>query len=240
MDGNVPLYQQIVDEIRHEIDSGVYRPGERIPTEQELSARFSVSRLTVRRAMDDLCDGGYLLRRQGSGTFVSTVSKVHRRHLPNGKTLSFTEICAGQGLAAGARLLKKQIVPASSFECDFFGLPKGSMLIYIQRLRTANEQPIYEENCYFPYELCSGLYEMDLTNRSISGAVHEVSGRLPENIEKVSIEAVRATSDQASLLDVTSGSPLLYLNICLSDAVHRPIEIGRQYYVGSRYIFDLF
>lgn len=240
MGGSVPLYQQIVDEIKYEIDSGLYGPGDRLPTEQELSARFSVSRLTVRRAMDELCDGGYLIRRQGSGTFVSVVSKVHRRHLPNGKTLSFTDICAEQGLVAGAKLLKKLIIPASSVEREFFGLPEGSMLIYIQRLRTANDQPIYEENCFFPYDLCGGLFDMDLTDHSISDAVHEVSGRRPENIERVSIEAVRATSDQASLLEVTSGSPLLYLNICLSDGRDYPIEIGRQYYVGSRYIFDLF
>ena len=68
----VPLYMQIKEDIKAAIQQGVYKAKEKIPTEPELSAEYSVSRITVRRAIEELCGEGYLIKRQGLGTFVST------------------------------------------------------------------------------------------------------------------------------------------------------------------------
>ena len=78
---NVPLYQQIYDEIKDAIEKGVYAPKERIPSELELAEQYDVSRITVRRAVEELCSDGYLVKQQGRGTFVSTsiVSSTLRR-----------------------------------------------------------------------------------------------------------------------------------------------------------------
>ena len=69
---NAPLYQQIYDEIKDAIEKGVYAPKERIPSELELAEQYDVSRITVRRAVEELCSDGYLVKQQGRGTFVST------------------------------------------------------------------------------------------------------------------------------------------------------------------------
>ena len=73
MAGNVavPLYQQVKEDIKAAIEQGKYKPKEKIPTEPELSAEYSVSRITVRRAVEELCSEGYLVKMQGRGTFVS-------------------------------------------------------------------------------------------------------------------------------------------------------------------------
>ena len=74
MAGNVavPLYQQVKEDIKAAIEQGKYKPKEKIPTEPELSAEYSVSRITVRRAVEELCSEGYLVKMQGRGTFVSS------------------------------------------------------------------------------------------------------------------------------------------------------------------------
>ena len=77
---NAPLYQQIFEEIKSAIEEGVYAPKERIPSEPELAAQYGVSRITVRRAVEDLCVEGYLVKQQGRGTFVST-PHINRRLL---------------------------------------------------------------------------------------------------------------------------------------------------------------
>ena len=74
----VPLYQQIKEDIKSAIERGKYKPQEQIPTEPELSAEYSVSRVTVRRAVEELCSEGYLVKMQGRGTFVST-PRIHRK-----------------------------------------------------------------------------------------------------------------------------------------------------------------
>ena len=71
----VPLYQQVKDDIRAAIESGKYKTNEKIPPEPELSAEYSVSRITVRRAVEELCAEGYLVKMQGRGTFVHNIHK---------------------------------------------------------------------------------------------------------------------------------------------------------------------
>ena len=76
---NAPLYQQIYDEIKDAIEKGVYAPKERIPSELELAEQYEVSRITVRRAVEELCSDGYLVKQQGRGTFVSSIASFTPR-----------------------------------------------------------------------------------------------------------------------------------------------------------------
>ena len=86
---SAPLYQQIFEEIKGAIEAGDYVPKERIPSEPELSERYGVSRITVRRAVEELCAEGYLVKQQGRGTFVST-PHINRRLLQYTAARSFT------------------------------------------------------------------------------------------------------------------------------------------------------
>lgn len=137
-----PLYQQIFEEIKGAIESGEYAPKDRIPSEPELSERYGVSRITVRRAIEELCSEGYLVKQQGRGTFVS-MPRINRRLLQYEFARSFTQVCEDNGMKAGAHLVNRLIVPVRSEEAQFLKLSEDALLLYLQRVRTADGQPIF-------------------------------------------------------------------------------------------------
>ena len=183
--------------------------------------------------------GRLSVKQQGRGTIcehaacrVAACSKTPLR-------AAFTYVCRDNGVEPGAHVVNRLIVPARAEELKFFGIPQGSLLLYIQRIRTADEQPIFEENIFLPYDGYERLLTDDLENASIFDKIAEVGGSRPERTPTRTVEAVRATSEQASRLSIAQGDPLLFLNVCFNDRNDQPVCIGRQYYVGSRYRFEL-
>lgn len=233
-----PLYQQVFEEIKGAIESGEYAPKERIPSEPELAEQYGVSRITVRRAVEELCSEGYLVKQQGRGTFVST-PHINRRLLQYTVARGFTQVCEDNGMEPGARVLNRLIVPVRSEEARLLDLSEEALLLYVQRIRTADGQPIFEENIFLPYEGYQSLMTEDLNDVSMFDKISEVGGKRPEVPLVRTVEAVRATSEQATRLAISQGDPLLFLNVCFGDADRKPVCIGRQYYVGSRYRFVL-
>lgn len=235
----VPLYQQIYEDIKSSIESGKYKEGDKLPTEQELSEKYGVSRITIRRAIGDLCANEYLLSRQGVGTFVSHTHIFRQIRRSGARVQTFTDICRENGMTAGAHLLERQIVPARDEETQFLGLEEPRLLIYTKRVRTANGMPVYEENVFVPYLEFRQLMEVPLDDVSIFGVLEQISGRRITTHSRMTVEAVAASAAQSELLHVAKGAPLLYMNCFFNDQDGRPLAIGRQYYVGSRYAFDV-
>lgn len=233
-----PLYQQVKEDIKTAIEQGRYKAKEKIPSEPELSAEYSVSRITLRRAVEELCNEGYLIKRQGQGTFVST-PRIHRKMAGGNRLESFTQTCQNYGMKAGARLLSRQIVPTRQEERDFFGLGADDLLVYVERLRTADGLPIFLENQFFPYKEFKGLMEENLNDVSLFEVIERISGRKPVDSTRRTLEIARASVEQAQKMSVPLGEPLMYLNSYFIDQDGRPLCIGRQYYIGSRYMFDL-
>ena len=141
-------------------------------------------------------------------------------------------------MVPGARLLNRQIVPVRKDEEAFFHVGSDALLIYIQRLRTADGQPIFLENLFLPYEPYKNLMSENLNDVSMFDAIERISGLRPATAGRQRIEAVRATAEQAQLLNLSLGEPLLYLNAYFHDQYDHPLCIGRQYYIGSRYMFE--
>lgn len=234
----VPLYMQIKEDIKAAIQQGVYKAKEKIPTEPELSAEYSVSRITVRRAIEELCGEGYLIKRQGLGTFVST-PRIHRKITEGNRLESFSTLCQSCNMVAGAHLLSRQIVPIRQEEQEFFGLGSDALLIYVERLRTADNLPIFLENMFFPYQTYRGLMTEDLNNRSIFQVMKQIDGRTVNDTSRRTLEIAKASPKQAQKLGISTGEPLLFMNCYFIDQEGRPLCVGRQYYVGSRYMFEL-
>ena len=233
-----PLYQQIKEDIKAAIQQGIYKAKEQIPTEPELSAEYSVSRITVRRAIEELCNEGYLIKRQGLGTFVST-PRIHRKITEGNRLESFSTLCQSCNMVAGAHLLSRQIVPIRQEEQEFFGLGSDALLIYVERLRTADNLPIFLENMFFPYQTYRGLMTEDLNNRSIFQVMKQIDGRTVNDTSRRTLEIAKASPKQAQKLGISTGEPLLFMNCYFIDQEGHPLCIGRQYYVGSRYMFEL-
>ncbi len=206
-----PLFQQVMDSIKDDVDSGKYQTGDRIPSEDELSEMFSVSRITVRRAVSELVDRGYLTKVRGKGTFVNR-PKLARKICQTSEIQSFTETCAEAGRVAGATVLGVEVVEARASEAEFLGVEQGSKLVHVKRVRTADGVPIMLER---------------------------ETGRRPTSDVKCTLEIAHASSKAAEDLKVSVGEPLFLETIHFLDQDGKPLMIGRQYIVGSLYIFNI-
>lgn len=231
---SAPLYQQIYDDIKGAIKDGTYKVDEKIPSEAELSEEYGVSRITVRRAIEDLCADGYLTKMQGRGTFVGK-PHIMRRLSQSKATRSFSEICEEAGVTPGAHLIERQIVPVRPDEQEFFGLGPDALLIYVHRVRTADGLGVCDENMFVPYDDGRDLLALPLEDTSLFDAIEQATGHRPASNEDWNITAVKATTDQASLLGISVGDPLLRTHVSFVDDEGRPVCMGRHYFVGSRY-----
>ena len=171
----VPLYQQVMDDLKGEIARGVYASGSRIPSEMELAKSYGVGRITVRRAIEELSRAGYLNRQQGRGTFVCA-PKLKRKIVQKGDVQSFSEGCAANDMVAGARLVSRTVVAATREDAAFFGVEPGCELIVVERVRTADGIPVMLENNAFvlaDHSYLQTLADKDLADNSIFALVAE-------------------------------------------------------------------
>lgn len=231
-----PLYQQLMEDIKCAIEEGRYLPDEKIPSEPELSELYSVSRITVRRAVDELCAQGYLVKKQGKGTFVGH-AKLQRKLVGN-DSMSFTDVCALNGQKHSVEILLSQWVPARQDEIKFLNLAPDTKLLYIQRVHMADGVPIQIENNFFPPDEFAFLQQEDL-HSSLFHLLREKHGIDPCGTADTTVEIVRASPEYAKLLDVPVGEPLFYMNAYFVDQNQRPLFVGRQYYVGKRYVLHI-
>ena len=168
--------------------------------------------------------------------------KLKRKIHQKGDVQSFTEGCAANDMVAGARLVSRTVVAATREDAAFFGVEPGSELIVVERVRTADGIPVMLENNAFvladhPY--LQTLADKDLADNSIFALVAEHSGRAPLKSDPCTVEIALADAQAAPLLEVPVGEPLFYMEAYFTDADERPLLLGRQKIVGSRYVFDI-
>lgn len=235
-----PLYKQVMDDIVRDIDSGFYGAGERIPSEEDLRDIYKVSRVTIRRSLSELTKRGYLVKQQGKGTFVQkkTSGEVVFRDVDC--IDSFTSTCRANGCQPGAIPVVCEFVEIPDEAVDFFGEKKGSLVLRIARVRTADGSPIMYENNLFQADRFSFLAEMDLRDISIFDAIEERVGLVAtKSLNGFDLNIDRADAEVASLLDVAKNEPLFYVHGRYVDQNGAPMFFGKQYMVGKRYSFRL-
>ena len=139
-------------------------------------------------------------------------------------------------MKAGAHVVDRQIVPARQNEMEFFGLQRDALLLHIKRVRTADGEPIFEENIFVPFDEYRELLTADLEDKSIFDEVERVGGTPIVSVGYRSVEAVRANTEQAAELGIAPHDPLLNLRAGFTGPNGEPVLMGKQYYVGSRYV----
>ncbi|HYF90809.1 MAG TPA: GntR family transcriptional regulator [Symbiobacteriaceae bacterium] len=228
----IPLYYQIKARLLEAIESGQLKPGDRVMSERELTAQFSVSRMTARQALTELENQGYLFRVQGKGTFVAT-PKLEQ---PLAGLTSFTEEMRRRGLEPGAKVLAAEEVPAGRRVARALGLGETAAVVRLERLRLAGGEPMALEVSHLPASLVPGLLERTPSQHSLYSLLAEEYGIRPVRGLQ-SIEAVAANSYEAETLRVREGTPLLMLERITRDAQDRPVEYVYSLYRGDRYRF---
>ena len=231
-DAPIPLYYQIKTRLLESIETGQLKPGDRVPSERELTTHFNVSRMTARQALTELENQGYLYRLQGKGTFVAT-PKLDQ---PLAGLTSFTEDMRRRGLEPGAQVLSAEEVPAGRKAARALGLSETALVFRLERLRLAGGDPMALEIAHVPAALVPGLAEEGALERSLYGLLRERYGIHLVRATQ-SLEAVAANEYEAQVLHVKEGTPLLLLERVSRDEQDRPVEFVRSLYRGDRYRF---
>jgi len=222
-----PLYLQLKAALEERIRTGALSPGQALPSERRLAEMLGVSRLTVRRALDELVAGGVLTRRQGSGTYVTP-----RVEQPLSVLSGFSEDMRARGMVPGSRWVKRERGQASPTEAMTLSLAPGEPVVRLLRVRTADGRPMAVEHAVIPARF---LPDPGAVGESLYATL-KGQGLLPARaLER--IRAVAATERVAELLGVGPGTPVLYIERVsyLSDGT--PLEFTRSHYRGDRYDF---
>ena len=225
-----PLYLQLKNQLLENISAGVYAKGQKIPTENELAQNFSVSRITVRKALKELEQEGLLVRHQGKGTFVTDHSL--RRDISHNS--SFSDICQATGLTPGARTIKSVIEDATDSDIKELGISPDSKVIVLERIRYADSNPVAIEFSRFP-ESFSFLIEEDLNNASLIELLSEKYDIHFTSTSTKTLKLVYATYEQAKYLSLPKGYPLISIACVSYDANRKPCHRSLQLIVGDKF-----
>ncbi len=227
----VPLYIQIEEELRGLIQGQELGPYAQVPSEADLSERFGVSRMTARKALDRLVGDGVLFRQPGKGTFVAPPKISHG---PS-QQLSFSAAMRALGLRHETRVLESGMVPAPSNIALALNLPFGSPAVFIRRLRIVESVPAAIHMSYLPPRYAA-LLDSDLT-----GSLYDLMVGLGARVEEArdTVEVVLATGDDAQILKVPMGAPLIFIQGVAYSAALEPLRYSEALYRGDRFRFGV-
>ena len=232
MDSRLPIYVQIRSYIHDRIKSGDWEPGDRIPSERDLSSQFGVSRVTIRQALANLEDEGLLRRAQGQGTFVST-PKIE---MMEGELISITTLMSRQGRMPETILKTLSREHLNAVDAKEFSCPIGEEVYVIQRIRKADGVSVVLENTKLLCRKLPDIDQYDLVNLSIFSIMYDIYD-YTELFVRQTIEAVTASEEVAALLEIELGSPVIVVNRFTRDEDNELVEYGRDYYPWERVRF---
>jgi GntR family transcriptional regulator len=229
-----PLYQQIKALLTQSLQSGEWKPGELIPSEVELAARFKVSQGTVRKAIDELAAENLVMRRQGKGTFVSTHHE-ERAHF------RFLKLMPDTGVPhhPDNRILDVKRLRAPPEVAQLLDLKSGDAVIYIKRLMSFDGAPTILEELWLPGAIFKGLTaeRLDQYKGPMYGLFESEFGtRMIRATEK--IRAVGADPDAAALLGVAEGAPLLMAERVSFTYGDKAVELRRGLYLTAHHHYQ--
>jgi len=232
----VPLYHQLKTTLLRDIESGCWRPGERLPTEDELIARFQVSKITVRHALNELTQLGYIRREQGRGTFVQGPPLEEGPR----ELRSFTTEISSHGFRATSRVLEQGVVAASADIASRLNLADGELVFRLRRLRLADGEPMGLQTACIPLRLAPGIDELSFASASLYEVLASRYALYPAAARE-SHQAVLVPEDAAPLLRAPIGSPALAAERLTSLIDGRPLEYVHSIMRGDRYkiVLDL-
>lgn len=222
-----PLYQQLQRALRQAIESHVLGPEDALPPERDLATEFQVSRITVRKAIDGLVSEGMLVRRQGSGTFVS--ARVEKNF---SKLTSFSEDMRARGRTPRSVWLKKSVGTVTPEEALALRSSPGTPVYRFHRIRFADDMPMAVE---YATVLASCLLSLDSVESSLYEALEHAGNRPVRALQR--LRAVLFAAEQAELLQTQEKDAGLLVERLgfLKDG--RAAEFTQSYFRGDIYDF---
>ncbi len=227
---HLPLYFKIEKEILDSIQNDVYKAGEQLPSEAEIAQQYQVSRITAKRALDDLVNQGWAYRQQGKGTFVS---QARIKEMSGFR--SFTEDILSKGLKPSSKIIKFESQIADDFIAKQLRIRQGDQIYLLQRIRQADNQPVAYETAYLPEYLFPNLLAYDLS-QSLFKVLREQYHINPVWAD-AEIQAASANNEIAQALGMRVGEPVLIANRLTYSETFEIVEFVVSVYCGSRFTF---
>ncbi|RPJ39201.1 MAG: GntR family transcriptional regulator [Planctomycetaceae bacterium] len=227
----IPLYIQLKEHLRTQIETGVYPSGARLPSERDLAQAFQVSRMTARQALQLLAKDGFISSRVGKGTYVRRPKIAQDLYL----LTSFTEDICQRGMVPGSRIIRAALDRADDEIAGHLQVAAGTEIILLSRVRLADNEPIAWEICHLNHRLCPGILERhDFSRESLYQVLREeygchliwadqlISARIPDRRQRVALQL----DDKTPVLSLTR----------VTYADHdQPVEFVRSVYRCDRY-----
>lgn len=229
--GPIPLYFQVEQRIEEAILDGRLPAGARLENEVSLGQRLNLSRPTIRRAIQDLVDKGLLVRRRGIGTQV-----VHGRVTRGLELTSLFDDLSTTGQKPSTRLLSRSIETASDIVAERLGVPSGSPVLHIRRVRIADGVPVAVLENWLP-EAFTDITETDLSTTGLYDLLR--SRGVSIRVAKQKIGARACSTSDAQLLDIDRGSALLTMERAAFDNSGHGVEYGSHFYRPDLYSFEV-
>ncbi|CAN5739593.1 GntR family transcriptional regulator [soil metagenome] len=227
-----PLYQQARDAIAAQITAGQLAAGDQLLSERRLCEEFGISRVTARRALIALEEDGLIGASPGRGWFVTDGPLSE----PPNMLLSFTALARARGLAPTAKVLRRQVRPASMDEADVLGVAPGAELFELERIRLLDGLPVAVDHSVVPLQRCPALVDADFSSASLY-EVLRTEGRVVPSRAGCTLEAMAAGPVMAPLLDLDEAAPVLVSRQTAYDQQDVAVETSRIVYRGDRYRF---
>ncbi len=228
----LPLYQQVYRLLADDIARGALRPGDRLPAERTLCERLSVSRATVRRALAELVGDGLVEASVGRGSFVSGGQLSE----PPNALMSFTDLGRARGHEPTARVLSAEARPATFEEAEAFVIVPGADVYVLTRLRLLDGLPVAVDRSRLPVTRAPELAAVDFTTASVYATL-DAAGIGPIRAAFTG-EAARAETEDAALLGLEEGEPVLVTRTTSRDETGRVVELSETVYRADRYRFS--
>ncbi len=226
-----PLYAQVEQALLARLGVDLH-PGDQLPTEEELVRELGVSRITVRRAIQNLAARGLVVTRRGQGSFVA----APRITQPLTALTGFVEDMDAHGLPSRARVLGIEEITAPSTVRTALELPLGARVTHIQRVRLAIGEPVSFDDTYLPVELGRLVAQDDLENEQIFTLL-ESRHDTPLVEATYALQASTADASVASALDVDEGSAIFRIERTSFTTGQRPVDHEVLYYRGDAITF---
>lgn len=229
----VPAYFQLAQLLYERIMAGELHPGKKVPSENELSAKYGLSRMTARKAISLLAEKGVVRREKGRGTFVAPP------RVEGGLFLipDFHDEMRMQGVSSAVKLLGVKVVKAGKVPAERLGIRKGEKVLYLERILEGGGKPLVLDRKYVLLDRSQPLLEAELGHGSMEELFAENPGMVPVRAD-LRLSATVLTAREAQLLGSEKGAPAFCMEQMIYAANNRRVIWGWLIYRGDKFTFN--
>ena len=223
----------LVDQVRQglldDLVAGKLTTGDKLPNEDRIAERFSVSRATVREAVLGLLEAGYLTRRHGSGTYVT---KAPRSRHALDTTVSYTAMIRDAGHTPGETVISTAVRAPTEHECEMLDLGPDDQVHEVERVRLADDRPVIYSRDRIPAALLSGI-----SAAALDSSLYVILETAGHPVFRASAELLPTLADErlSELLEVECGTPLLHIDQVDYDARGRAVMLSLEWHVADAF-----